>query len=236
MIKVASYLHHLQGRVRELMLRSEDKVVLALTLVIGAIVGLVVVAFIVVTDSLTALLYPDGGARWRRLAIPIVATLGVGYVLYRFFPEVRGSGVPQTKAAIFARKGYISFRTVVGKFLCSVTTLSSGIALGREGPSIGRGVWGIVSLGQLESVTGQQSSETRVGGLLDARAFPHLHADHSLDLALERMGQSGFDLLPVVSRANINELEGIVTLSDVLRAFGLQEGRAALRDERKVPS
>ncbi len=136
MSKLASHMHRLQERVRGLMARSEDKVVLALTLVIGAVVGLVVVAFIVVTDSLNALLYPEGGARWRYLVIPLVVTLGVGYLLYRFFPQARGSGVPQTKAALFARKGYISFRTVVGKFFCSSTTLASGIALGREGPSV----------------------------------------------------------------------------------------------------
>ena len=40
--------------------------------------------------------------------------------------------------------------------------------------------------------------------------FPHLHADHSLDVALDRMGALHLDLLPVVSRANIHELLGVV--------------------------
>jgi H+/Cl- antiporter ClcA len=47
-----------------------------------------------------------------------------------------GSGVPQTKAALFARDGFISLRTVLGKFFCTATTLASGIPLGREGPSV----------------------------------------------------------------------------------------------------
>jgi CIC family chloride channel protein len=42
---------------------------------------------------------------------------------------------------------------------------------------------------------------------------------------LERMGSTGFDLLPVVSRANIHELEGVVSLLDVLKAFGVRETR-----------
>src|SRR5205085_866585 len=50
--------------------------------------------------------------------------------------NARGSGIPQTKTALFLRDGYISLRTVVGKFsLCSVS-LASGIALGREGPAV----------------------------------------------------------------------------------------------------
>jgi CBS domain-containing protein len=35
------------------------------------------------------------------------------------------------------------------------------------------------------------------------------------------MGAARFDVLPVVSRANLRELEGIITLSDVLKCYGL---------------
>jgi hypothetical protein len=41
----------------------------------------------------------------------------------------------------------------------------------------------------------------RLGGLVDACAFPHVHADQPLDLALEHMGAARIDLLPVVARA-----------------------------------
>ena len=118
---------------------------LVLTLIIGAIVGLVVVAFILLTENLGAKLYPAGGAPWRRLMIPLVGALGTGFFLFRYFPNARGSGIPQTKMALFLRDGYISFRTVLGKFgLCSVS-LASGIALGREGPSVQVGA-GIASV------------------------------------------------------------------------------------------
>jgi CIC family chloride channel protein len=69
----------------------------------------------------------------------------MGFLLYKYFPDARGSGVPQTKAALFARGGIISFRTVVGKFFCTSATLASGIPLGREGPSVQVGA-GIASL------------------------------------------------------------------------------------------
>jgi CIC family chloride channel protein len=114
----------------------QDQALLVLTLIIGAVVGLVVVAFILLTERLGSRLYPAGGAAWRRVLIPIVGSLFSGFLLYRYFPDARGSGIPQTKAALFLRNGYISFRTVLGKFgLCSAS-LASGIALGREGPSV----------------------------------------------------------------------------------------------------
>ena len=50
---------------------------------------------------------------------------------------------------------------------------------------------------------------------------PHIHPDQGLDLALERMGENRFDILPVVNRANVHKLEGIVTLQDVLDAYGV---------------
>ena len=50
---------------------------------------------------------------------------------------------------------------------------------------------------------------------------PHVHPDHQLSLALERMGASGLNVLPVISRADVRKLVGIVVLDDVLRAFGV---------------
>jgi CIC family chloride channel protein len=119
---------HLQQR--------EEQVFLLLSLLIGALTGLAVVGFIVVTERLGMRLYPVGSAAWRRVLVPVAGSLTMGILLYRYFPYARGSGVPQTKAALFARDGFISLRTVLGKFFCTATTLASGIPLGREGPSV----------------------------------------------------------------------------------------------------
>src|SRR5204862_842682 len=75
-------------------------------------------------------------ARFRRILFPFAGSLVIGYLLYRYFPYARGSGVPQTKAALFAREGRITLGTVVGKFFCTSATLASGIPLGREGPAV----------------------------------------------------------------------------------------------------
>ncbi len=123
----------------------EEQIFLLLSLLIGALTGLAVVAFIVLTERLGMRLYPPDGAAWRRVLVPVAGSLAMGYLLYRYFPDARGSGVPQTKAALFARDGFISLRTVLGKFFCTATTLASGIPLGREGPSVQVGA-GIASV------------------------------------------------------------------------------------------
>jgi len=123
----------------------EEQVFLALTLVIGALVGLSVVAFILLTERFGARLYPAGGMGLRRLLVPVAGSLAMGYLLYRYFPDARGSGVPQTKAALYAREGNISLTTVIGKFFCTSATLASGIPLGREGPAVQVGA-GIASV------------------------------------------------------------------------------------------
>jgi CIC family chloride channel protein len=126
-------------------LQREEQVFLLLSLLIGALTGLSVVAFIVFTERIGMRLYPVHGAAWRRLAMPVVGSLAMGYLLYRYFPNARGSGVPQTKAALFAHNGFISLKTVLGKFGCTAVTLASGIPLGREGPSVQVGA-GIASV------------------------------------------------------------------------------------------
>ncbi len=128
-----------------MLLEREEQVFLVLTLVIGALVGLTVVAFILLSERFGARLYPAGGAAWHRVLVPVAGSLGMGYLLYRYFPNARGSGVPQTKAALYAREGHISLKTVIGKFFCTSATLASGMPLGREGPAVQVGA-GIASV------------------------------------------------------------------------------------------
>lgn len=129
---------------------------MVLALVIGALTGLVVVAFIVLTERMGMRLYPVDGAPWRRLFLPVAGSLGIGYLLYRYFPNARGSGVPQTKAALFAREGRITLRTILGKFFCTSATLACGIPLGREGPSVqvGAGIGSV--LGRFLGLSNEQ--------------------------------------------------------------------------------
>jgi len=81
-----------------------------------------------------------------------------------------------------------------------------------------RGIVGVLPLYALESAPDPQK---RLADLVNPLAFPHVHADHGLHLALERLGSNRLDLLPVVSRANAHQLLGVVTLRDVLQSYGV---------------
>ena len=123
---------------------TEDQLFLVLTLIIGAVVGLTIVAFVALTEHLGKRLLTASMA--ERFLSPFMGSLVGGFLLWRFFPGARGSGIPQTRVALLLQRGFIPFRTVAGKFLCSSISLGSGVALGREGPSvqIGAGIASVV--------------------------------------------------------------------------------------------
>ena len=68
-----SSLLHQVAELRQL----EGQVFLVLALVIGALTGLAVVAFIVLTERMGMRLYPAGVAPWRRVLFPVVGSLGI---------------------------------------------------------------------------------------------------------------------------------------------------------------
>ncbi|PYV18991.1 MAG: chemotaxis protein CheA, partial [Acidobacteria bacterium] len=80
----------------------------------------------------------------RLLLAPAIAGLIVAALVVRFFLRVRGSGVNQTKAAVYVFEGYVPFRTVWGKFLTCALAIGSGHSLGPEDPSLQMGA-GIAS-------------------------------------------------------------------------------------------
>ncbi len=83
-----------------------------------------------------------------------------------------------------------------------------------------RGVVGVINSSRLERELAE-GADKNLSELVDALAFPHVHPDQGLDLALERMGANQIEILPDVNRADVHKLEGIVTLRDVLDAYGV---------------
>jgi CIC family chloride channel protein len=127
----------------------EEHIFLLLSIFIGVISGLLVVSFRMAIEWLSILLLGSSPQphQPRLIFIPALAGLVIG-ILTRFaFPNVRGSGINQTKAALYIHNGYISFRTVIGKFMLSALAIGSGQSLGPEDPSlqIGAGVASLIS-------------------------------------------------------------------------------------------
>jgi CIC family chloride channel protein len=127
----------------------DERLFLVLSIFIGVISGLLVVAFRIAIEWIKILTLgsaPHAG-QYRLIFVPALAGLVVGALVLWFFPAARGSGVNQTKAALYIYDGYISFRTVIGKFLTSSLAIGAGHSLGPEDPSlqIGAGVASIVA-------------------------------------------------------------------------------------------
>ncbi|GGG68513.1 chloride channel protein [Edaphobacter dinghuensis] len=127
----------------------EERLFLLLSIFIGIISGLLVVSFRMAIDWLQVLLLGSAPNphQPRLFIVPAVIGLIVAVLTRYVFPQVRGSGVNQTKAALYINNGYISFRTVIGKFVLSALAIGGGHSLGPEDPSlqIGAGVASLIS-------------------------------------------------------------------------------------------
>ncbi|HVG27929.1 MAG TPA: chloride channel protein [Acidobacteriaceae bacterium] len=127
----------------------EERLFLLLAVFIGVISGLLVVSFRMAIEWLSVLLQGSAPAphQVRLLVAPAAAGLVIAGLTRYVFPQVRGSGVNQTKAALYIHNGYTSTRTMIGKFLLSSLAIGSGHSLGPEDPSlqIGAGVASYIS-------------------------------------------------------------------------------------------
>jgi CIC family chloride channel protein len=95
------------------------------------------------------------------------------------------------------------------------------------------GLRGIVALEQLRKAMEANRGEETLAMLVPAPApreqltsqnFPHLHSDHTLDAAMRKIAECGLPVLPVVSRANVRELKGTISLDDILAAYRISKG------------
>lgn len=116
----------------------EERLFLLLSIFIGILSGLLVVSFRMAIEWLSILLLgvAPGPGQKRLFIVPALVGLVVAALTRYLFPGVRGSGVNQTKAALYIHNGYISVRTVIGKFLLSALAIGSGQSLGPEDPSL----------------------------------------------------------------------------------------------------
>jgi CIC family chloride channel protein len=85
---------------------------------------------------------------------------------------------------------------------------------------------GMLSRETLECALVDGRKEQPLRQIIETLHLPHVHMDHPLHLALERMSTYHLDVLPVVQRADIHKLEGIVTLKDVLDSYGVNSKRS----------
>src|ERR1700726_4031276 len=134
----------------------EERFFLILSVFIGIFSGLAVVCFRFAIGWCRIYLLGSGAvlSPTRLIAAPALTSLVVALLVIHVFPLARGSGVNQTKAALYIYNGYIPFRTAVGKFITAALAIGSGHSLGPEDPSLQIGAC-------LASVLGRQMRLSR---------------------------------------------------------------------------
>ncbi|MGB0039817.1 MAG: chloride channel protein, partial [Terriglobales bacterium] len=122
----------------------EERFFLVLSVFIGIFSGLAVVCFRLAIEWCRIHFLGSGVSppALRLILAPTLAGLVIAILVIHVFPLARGSGVNQTKAALYIYNGYIPFRTAIGKFITAALAIGSGHSLGPEDPSlqIGAGI------------------------------------------------------------------------------------------------
>jgi CIC family chloride channel protein len=77
--------------------------------------------------------------------------------------------------------------------------------------------WSNINRDEVSALIKEGKGVDTIGSILAARQIPGLHPDHPLDMALRYVDR--WQMVPVVNRANLRKLEGIITQRDVLERY-----------------
>jgi CIC family chloride channel protein len=124
-----------------------------LSLLVGAVTGLVGAVFRLsleqadrLRDALVTWAHGEGLLGFLLVTATCAAATGVAaWLVHRVCPHASGSGIPHVEAVLKEELPPAPFRLIPVKFVGGVLAIGSGLALGREGPSVQIGA----SLGHL---------------------------------------------------------------------------------------
>jgi hypothetical protein len=77
--------------------------------------------------------------------------------------------------------------------------------------------WTSIDRNLLQRFISEGKAEMTLGSLLPPRQLPYLHPDYPLEMALRYVYQT--PLVPVVSRADLRQLEGVISSEGVLAKY-----------------
>jgi len=134
------------------------------SLVVGALTGLVGAVFRIALEHADrlrdTLIYWAHGQAIGGFAIVVcgcgVATFVAAGLVRRFAPQASGSGIPHVEAVLHGQIPPAPVWLVPVKFVGGILSIGSGLALGREGPSVQMGASIAVFTGQVCGLTWQE--------------------------------------------------------------------------------
>jgi len=119
-------------------------VLTVLALIVGAVSGVAVALFIIVLehadrlrDAFVGWAHAQGSVGFWLLVIACAAAAAAAASLVRrISPQAVGSGIPHVEAVLNGQLPEARFRVIPVKFIGGALAIGSGLALGREGPSV----------------------------------------------------------------------------------------------------
>ena len=119
-------------------------VLAALALVVGAVSGFVGALFLLLLqradrfrDALIVWAHSNAFAGFLVVSIACAAGAAVAaWLVRRYAPHASGSGIPHVEAVLNEEVPQAPFRIIPVKFVGGVLAIGSGLALGREGPTV----------------------------------------------------------------------------------------------------
>ncbi len=124
---------------------NEDRTFFALTLITGVAAGLVAVSLHQITYALTDWIGTNRSFDLKAFLLGGSALLASSWLTFRHFPSTSGSGIPGVKVALAVFHGKIELKNTIAKYVTTIFSLSSGLSIGREGPTVavtsGIGSW-----------------------------------------------------------------------------------------------
>jgi len=114
---------------------QEERTYFVLTLIVGLSAALIAVSLHKLTHYLVVLFGTNKPFDLQALCLGGLAIFVSGYISTRKFPSTSGSGIPGVRVALAVYHGKITIFQTIAKFVTSVLSLSTGMSLGREGPT-----------------------------------------------------------------------------------------------------
>lgn len=92
-----------------------------------------------------------------KFLFPLIMAAGgliSGYIVCKYAPEAKGSGIPYVKASLLHLGNLTRVRSIFVKFFGGIASIGTGMSLGREGPSVQLGAGCGALIGKMFKLSG----------------------------------------------------------------------------------